>query len=232
MKSIILFLFVAVFAAVLIRAEVDKTSGQVESNDVLDQAFYGIDSLETDESDSNSGEEEDDETTTPLPTRGGGRHRFRGKNHRHNHRAKAWRKTMTPEEKFEFICRAIKSKSNFFQSRKMSMKLRRLEPEAREKFQAAISARTTAMSECCLLNSTEGIQCAEIIKNQRYTRVCNGEEPLCIWSLLKGRANSNQHSETVSKCCELQDEARNTCFQESKQKKMGQYHGRHRKYRD
>jgi len=67
------------------------------------------------------------------------------------------------------------------------MKLRRVEPEMREKFQASLTARTTAMSACCQQNGTQGLQCAETVRNQRFTRVCNGEEPLNIWSMLKGK---------------------------------------------
>jgi len=128
--------------------------------------------------------------TTAATGRGRGRpsHRVGSKGKgRHNHRAKAWRKTMTPEEKFQFICRAITMKTNFLQSKKMSMKLRRVEPEMREKFQASLTARTTAMSACCQQNGTQGLQCAETVRNQRFTRVCNGEEPLNIWSMLKGK---------------------------------------------
>jgi len=235
MKLIFQLLFVAVFVAV-VTVEADKSNTENESVDVLDQAFYGIESTENDETD--SGEEDDtEEDTTTLPpgrSRGGRpsyRHRGRG---RHNHRAAkgGWRKTMTPEEKFESICRAIKTKSNsFWQSKKMSMKMRRVEPEVREKFQTVMTARNTAMSECCLLNGTEAIQCADNIRGQHYTRVCNGEEPLCIWSLLKGRKNTNNQSETVTKCCEFQGEERNSCFQSATQKQFGRFSERSRKNR-
>jgi len=236
MKLIIQLLFVAVFVTVLsAEADKDKSNGEVDSLDVLDKDFYGIETSETDDSDSNSGEEDDreEETTTPGSSRGRGRpsHRHRGKG-RHNHRAKTWRKSMTPEEKFEFICRAIKSKTNFMQSRKMSMKLRRIDPEIKEKFEASFAARTAAMSECCKLNGTEALQCAENIRSQRFTRVCNGEEPLNIWSLLKGKKNSNHHSEAISTCCELKDEERNACFITNKQKHVGRVHSKVRKPRD
>jgi hypothetical protein len=234
MKVIIQLLFVAVFLAVL-SVEADKPTGETDSIDFLDKDFYGIEG--NDDTDSDSGEEEDsDETTTTLSPRGGrGRfaHRFRGGKGRHSQRAKSWRKTMTPDEKLESICQSINSKSTIFQSKKMSMKLRRVDPETKQKVEAYYSARTAAMSECCLLNGPEKMQCAENIRSERYTRVCNGEEPLCIWSLLKGREGLNQKSETVTKCCEVQGEERNSCFLAAKQKYFaGRFHGRHRKNKD
>lgn len=233
MKVLFQLLFVVVFVAVL-SVEADKAKVEDESVDVLDQAFYGIETSDNaEESDSDSGEEEDTTTTTgPVRGRGRGSH-GRGRGGRINHRVKAWRKTMTPDEKFEFVCRAIKSKSSSFRQRKMAIKLRNVDPEVKQKFESALAARTTAMSECCLLgNGTEGIQCAQNIRTERYTRVCNGEEPLCIWSLLKGKGTSTHQSETVTKCCKLQGEERSTCFMAAKPKHFGKFNGRNRKTRD
>jgi len=233
MKVLFQLLCVAVFVAV-VSVQADKPNSDRDSVDVLDKDFYGIEGSE--DSDSDSGEEEDsDETTTPVPTRGRGRpsHRSRGGKGRFSHREKTWRKTMTPEEKMDYICQSIKSKSNFTQSKRMSMKMRRMDPEVKQKFEAALAARTEAMSQCCILTGTEKTECADNIRSERYNRVCNGEEPLCIWSMLKGKDSSSQKSETVTKCCAFQGEERNSCFLTAKQASFsGKYSRRHRKYKD
>jgi len=230
-----LLLAVVLVSVVVISA--GKSHGEGCQTDVLDQSFYGLDAGEQDGVESDGIEENEvksEDTTTPFSGRGRfrGPPRSRGKG-RHSHKGKPWQKPMSPDEKFDFICRAIKTKTNNGPSRRMATKLQAMDPEVREQFQAALALRTAAMSECCVLtDGAQRSQCADNLRDRRYTRVCSGEEPLNIWSLLKGKGGSTQTSETVTKCCELQDAERRSCFLESKQKPFGRFHGKHRRPRD
>jgi hypothetical protein len=96
----------------------------------------------------------------------------------------------------------------------------------REQINNVLAPRKAAMEACCQLTGEERMSCVENIKRERYERVCNNEEPLCIWAALKMQRSgerSNSATEIKDRCCALQDQERYTCFTEAR----GNYQNRH-----
>jgi len=206
------------------------------SSDELDISFYGIEHTvehpEDDDAPLESEEtvetevEPETELTTALPTRGpwtrgqGRRgHRHHGRHHgghsRRPHHS-GGRGSMTPEAKLNYICNSLESGSDRM-ARMFQYKMARLTPEQRATAQQMMTARKEAMSECCQMAAEERQQCAENLRNQRYERVCNGEEALCMWAELKGDSSQTAAmSATVERCCASTGQERYTCFTEAR----------------
>jgi len=208
------------------------------SDDELDVGFYGIDVPdETDspaepvsvtDAEEDEVQEDEEPTTTPRPTRRGGSSWERGGRGRSNHHSRGhgrhhhrrgghhWGSNWTSEQKLNFLCNRLESgSSSDWMERKFQHKFSGLTDEQKARVQEVMLARKADMAECCQLTDTEEReQCADNLREMRYERVCNGEEPLQMWAELQGQ--SSQSSEVVDRCCALPGPDRATCFTEAK----------------
>jgi len=221
------FQFLAVFFLAFVCINADETV-QTTSEDELDVDFYGIDDPEGKEAAVDSEEPEVGMTTSTamLSTRGpwSGRRGQHGRHHGRHHGGHSGRQhwggrgNSSPETKLNYICNSLQSESNGDRlARMFEHKFARLSAEQRATLQQAMAARKAAMSTCCQMIGEERQQCADNMRNERYERVCNGEEALCIWTELKGDASKTAAmSATVARCCASTGEERNTCFTEAR----------------
>jgi len=156
--------------------------------------------------------------------RGGyGRRGHHGRGHRghRGHSSGNW----TSEQKMDHICGALQGPGVSRKERWMAAKLARLAPATRERFTALLAARKTEMLQCCNQTGSERILCVDTMNRQRYDRVCAGEEPMCIWSVIKG--TEIRSSDTVTSCCASTGEPRYDCFDAARRSYRGR-HGRRR----
>lgn len=213
--NIVLQLLLAICLIAGLHATGDSLPDNV--SDDIDDGFFGMDEPGMDRvtvDDAEDDVDDDDDVTTPAPRRGSGhRHRYRG-HHGRQHGRHGGGRSGTAEQKIEHICSVIQSASSSRRMRNFAAKLGRLSPEVREQINASLTARKEEMTRCCQLTGEERMQCVADMRKERYERVCNDEEPLCIWSIMK-----TQSSERVSKasaikerCCALQEQERVTCF--------------------
>jgi hypothetical protein len=98
----------------------------------------------------------------------------------------------------------------------MARKLQRLTPDVRRTVTTVMASRKAEMAVCCQKPATERVQCAEEMSRKRYDRVCNNEEPLCVWALMKGSESSSSSSDTTNKCCTKEGAERYACFTEAR----------------
>jgi len=126
-----------------------------------------------------------------------------------------------------YVCSALQSNPSTTAGW-MSQKLARLSPENREALLAVLETRKTAMRACCLLEGAERTQCVDDMTAERYERVCNNEEPLCIWSSFRQGADQSPNavttpSPTVTKCCEFEGTERVQCFNTERANKFSSH---------
>jgi len=202
-----LVLCVTLFAGLYCRRGRQEKEVKNEETEVLEASFYGLDETER--------EATEEETTTTAWRRGGGGRGGKGSGRKHRgqpHHEKMWQgfKDMTPEQKLDKVCSELESPRSRGHAKHMADKMSRLEPEVRDQITTLIANRKTQMLECCKMEVTERVQCATDYHKERYNRVCNKKEPLCVWALLKG--TTSQTSATVDKCCALQGDERVDCF--------------------
>jgi len=192
--------------------EVEVSSPEAE---VLESNFYGIEDPEREAEDT----EDDTVSTTSMPSRrAGGRGRWNGRrhghrgSHSHHNNSRTWsrHRNYTDEEKLNHVCQFLLSPRNRSESRHMSEKMSRLEPAVRDQITTVLANRKAAMLECCNMVEAERLMCATNYHKARYNSVCNNEEPLCVWSLMKG--TTSQSTATVDRCCAFQDDERVNCF--------------------
>jgi len=209
MNFILQLLLATTLFAGLYCSSVNKVSNP--ETEVLETNFYGIEDPERVEE-----PEEEVVTTTVSSRRSGGRGRWSNRKQKqrgeHSHHDRTWnkRKNYTMEEKLEHVCQSLESHRSRSNSRYVSEKVGRLEPSVREQIARVIANRKERMLECCGLVDAARMECATNFHKERYNRVCNNEEPLCIWVLMKGGAS--QTTATVEKCCAFQDDERVSCF--------------------
>lgn len=208
------FLFVCLVAGLQTTAIGSSPSDGVSDN--LDEVYFGLDGSDREPDDDTENEVDlDEETTTPVSRRVNGlRHRQKHPNGRQRGWHRNARGNWTAEQKIGHICATIQSSMQSARSRKFAAKMNRLSPEVRKQINSTLAARKQEMTACCQLDATERLGCVESIRTQRYERVCNNEEPLCIWSTIKKQSNerSAKLSAIKDKCCALQDQERSTCF--------------------
>jgi hypothetical protein len=211
-----LLLFVCLVAG--LHTTVIETSPSDSVSDDLDEGYFGLDDSERGPLDDTENDVDvDDEPTTPASRRPNGpRHRQKHPNGRQRGWHRQARGNWTAEQKIGHICTAIQSTTPNARSRHLAAKMNRLSPEVREQITSTLAARKQEMTACCQLDAAERLGCVENIRTQRYERVCNNEEPLCIWSTIKKQSNerSTKLSTIKDRCCALQDQERTTCFTE------------------
>lgn len=225
--NIVLQVLLAICLVAGLRARGDSPP---ESDD-LDVEFFGIDDsdrgiVDDIEDDANA----DDDITTPASRPGHGRrHRDRQHKGRHNGRRGPNRWNWTAEQKIGYICNATQSTVSNARI-KFTTKLNRLNSEVREQITSALAVRKEQMAACCQLAGAQRMQCAHNIRKQRYNRVCNNEEPLCIWSIMKKQSNERLAKSTATKerCCALQDQERYTCFDAARESYRHNWRSRNR----
>jgi len=204
-----------------------EASSDDNGSDVLDKGYYGMEEL--------PGVDDatiEDEATTTVPRRGQGyKHRHHGSGRNNQRRNRNNRGNWTSEQKIEHICNAIQSPSNL-QSRHFEGKMSRLSPEIRATLTTHLAARKEEMTACCQLDVSEKLGCVDNMRKMRYQRICQNEEPMCIWSSIKGQSaeRTAQATATKDRCCALQDEERNTCFADVKKNYMRRMRPRSRKF--
>jgi len=205
-------------------------------NDALDVSFYGLEEPErgTVEETEENAEEEDEMTTVAGPRwgkhRGFGQRGHQGRRHGGQRGGGRVRGNWTTEQKVNHICRAMSSQASSGRNRHHESKLKRLSPEAREQVNNLMAPRKAVMEACCQLTGSERLTCVDNIRNERYERVCNNEEPLCIWAVVFGQQSSDRQkasTEIKDRCCALQDQERYSCFSEAR----GNYQNRHQSRR-
>jgi hypothetical protein len=125
----------------------------------------------------------------------------------------------------DHICGAIQSAEISRKERWMTSRLARLAPETRDRLTSLLAARKAEMVQCCQQTGSARVECGETMNRQRYDRVCNQEEPLCIWAAIKGTDTSS--SATVTTCCASTGQPRYDCFAAARRNYWGQ-HGRGR----
>jgi len=196
-------------------------------NDALDASFYGLEeSVRGTVEDTEQNNEIDEETTTVPSSPSSRWNKNRGTGHREHHGRRhgsqhggGWNHgNWTDEQKINHICRVMSSPSSSSRSRHAS-KMNRLSPETREQINNVLAPRKAAMEACCKLTGSERVSCVDDIKRARYERVCNNEEPLCIWAAMKRQQSSERQTastEIKDRCCALQDQERFTCFGEAR----------------
>jgi len=202
----------------------------VNSQDVLDVDFYGLDaaeSIDAPSEESETDEVENDEAamidaTTLRPfRRSGSEHRHGRHGHRHNERRHGrhqrrthWGGNWTSEEKLNHLCNKLSNANEDWMSKFQHM-FARMSDEQKTRMREMMIARQSSMSLCCQLTSNnERQQCVDTLRQQRYDRVCNGQEPLCIFAEIMG--TSSQSTATVDRCCALTGQERSTCFTEAR----------------
>jgi len=197
------------------------------SQDELDVDFYGLDaadSVDAPSEESETDEVENDEAamidaTTLRPFRRPGSHGrreqlYNERRHGRHHRRTHWGGNWTSEEKLNYLCNKLSNPSGDWMS-KFQHKFSRMSDEQKTRMREMMTARQSSMSFCCQLTSTnERQQCVDTLRQQRYDRVCNGQEPLCIFAEMKG--TSSQSTGTVDRCCALTGQERSTCFTEAR----------------
>jgi hypothetical protein len=128
---------------------------------------------------------------------------------------------MSPEEKLNYVCSKLAEPNNHWISR-FHYKMARLSEEQRARIQGLMSARKDAMSDCCeLTDSAQRLQCSDNMREDRYERVCNGVESLCVWAELKGE--SSQSTEITDRCCTSTGTERVSCFNDAKQQYLSRF---------
>jgi len=172
-------------------------------SEVLEGSFYGIE-ITQDEPEAES------EVTTRSSRRGGEGHRRH--RHRGHHGHHGFRQNMTAAEKLEKICQTIQSTTPRSHARHMAEKLNRLDPEMKQQITTILTNRKAEMQQCCQLATTEREECAANLQQERYERVCNGEEPMCIWAAMKGITTPSSDA-VLQRCCALEGADRVSCFE-------------------
>jgi len=154
-------------------------------------------------------------TLRPFRRSGSDRHGRHGhRRHGRHHRRTHWSGNWTSEEKLNYLCNKLSNPNGDWMS-KFQHKFSRLSDEQKTRVREVMTARQSSTSSCCQLTSTsERQQCVDNLRQQRYERVCSGQEPLCIFAEIMGA--SSQSSATVDRCCALTGQERSTCFTEAR----------------
>jgi len=73
-----------------------------------------------------------------------------------------------------------------------------------------VSERKRTITACCQQDWPEKKTCIHRIQMQRYDRVCAQEEPLYLWSMVRGQ--SSRTNTIMNTCCASTGESRYNCF--------------------
>lgn len=99
--------------------------------------------------------------------------------------------------------------------------------ELRQTVSTMLRHRFDNMTTCCEeVETAEKIECVRRAMSDRFGRVCNGDEPICPWMLLRTSRNESrqpdddnasndtqqQQSNMTATCCPRQDSERLSCF--------------------
>jgi hypothetical protein len=112
------------------------------------------------------------------------------------------------------VCQHIMSPEQGPKGHHFAHKMSRMTPEAQAALTASLAERKAAMTTCCQLTGDERQTCVDNIRQARYDRVCNNEEPVNIWAMGM-RKSSGQQSRCAAvkeRCCALTGAERYTCF--------------------
>lgn len=221
------------FFCLLFLAAVCINAQEESAQDEFDVSFYGFEdenennAIQAPEGEEVVEEEESADTSTLPPTirwssgragrpRHHGHHGIRHRHRRTHHRGVG---NWTAEQKLNYVCSKLSSNSNSEWLAKIHRKISRLNDEQKARVEQLMADRKTAISECCQKSSNEEKQqCAESLREARYERVCNGQEPLCIWAEIMG---ASSHTQTiVDRCCVSTGVERSTCFTDARQEYM------------
>jgi hypothetical protein len=235
MAVIVQFLLVSCLAVGLYAQEGQEA--EVISSEIL-ESYFGVEEIAAVRivSAPEGVEVEGGDTTpeTPRERGRGGHGGRRGGHHGRGYRGHRGRSSgnWTSEQKMEHICRATQSAEVGRKERWMAAKLARLEPAARERLTALLAARKTEMQQCCSLTGSARAQCGETMSQQRYDRVCAGEESLCVWAAIRGSTapssdTSTAPSSDTSTCCASTGQPRYDCFAAAR-RSYGRRHGSRR----
>jgi hypothetical protein len=228
-------LLAACLAAGLHASQTDESADVLPQADIV-ESYTGLENV-ADEESPEPDTEEGEGATTPDSTSTGGRrgHRGRGghgrRGHRHHHHDRP-NGNWTADQKMDFICRAIESPEAGRKARDITARLERLSDDVRANLTSLLAARKAEMVACCALAGDARTSCVETLREQRLDRICRGEEPPCIWSLIKrgssssssssgrsGRSRSNSGPQIsqpiaspISACCDQTGADRANCF--------------------
>jgi len=228
MRLIFPLLLAVCLAVGLHASETEETSDVLPQADIL-ESHMGLENVAEEESPEPETEEVEEATPPDSPGarrnhRGRGSHARRGGHggRRHHHHGRP-NGNWTADQKMEFICRAIQSPEAGRKARDIMGRLERLSANVRANVTSLLAARKAEMVACCAQTGDARTTCVETLREQRLDRICNGEEPLCLWSSIKrGRSSSSGSSSgpqisqpiasPISACCDQTGAERASCF--------------------